>query len=82
MFLCIVAPQLASPLAGALVDRIRRRSLPLAVNPLTALAVLPLLAVHDASDVWILYAVALTLQAFTVGLAGVYLLTRMSPSRA
>ena len=48
VFLCIVAPQLASPFAGLLVDRVRRRSLLLAVNPLTALAVLPLLAVHDA----------------------------------
>ena len=30
------------------MDRVRRRTLLLAVNPLTALAVLPLLAVHDA----------------------------------
>jgi MFS family permease len=59
VFLCIVAPQLASPLAGLLVDRVRRRSLLLAVNPITALAVLPLLAVHGAGDVWIIYAVAL-----------------------
>ena len=59
VFLCIVAPQLASPFAGLLVDRVRRRTLLLAVNPLTALAVLPLLAVHDRSDVWIIYAVAL-----------------------
>ena len=58
MFLCIVAPQLASPFAGLLVDRVRRRTLLLAVNPLTALAVLPLLAVHDRGDVWIIYAVA------------------------
>jgi MFS family permease len=59
VFLCIVAPQLASPFAGLLVDRVRRRSLLLAVNPLTALAVLPLLAVHSPDDVWIIYAVAL-----------------------
>ena len=55
---CIVAPQLASPLSGLLVDRVRRRSLLLAVNPLTALAVLPLLAVHDRGDLWIVYAVS------------------------
>jgi MFS family permease len=58
VILCIVAPQLASPFAGALVDRVRRRSLLLAVNPLTALALLPLLAVGDAGDVWIIYVVA------------------------
>jgi MFS family permease len=55
---CIAAPQLASPLSGLLADRVRRRSLLLAVNPLTALAVLPLLAVHSASDLWIIYAVS------------------------
>src|SRR5262249_27795162 len=58
VILCIVAPQLASPLGGLLVDRVRRRSLLLALDPITALAVLPLLLVHDASDVWIIYAVA------------------------
>jgi MFS family permease len=55
---CIAAPQLASPLSGLLADRVRRRSLLLVVNPLTALAVLPLLAVHDRGELWILYAVA------------------------
>ena len=58
VILCIVAPQLASPFAGLLVDRVRRRTLLLVVNPLTALAVLPLLAVHDRGDIWIIYAVA------------------------
>ena len=69
VILCIVAPQLASPFAGALVDRVRRRSLLLAVNPLTALAILPLLAVHDAGDVWIIYAVATVYGASYVVLA-------------
>jgi MFS family permease len=55
---CIVAPQLASPLSGLLADRVRRRSLLLVVNPLTALAVLPLLAVHGRGDLWILYTVS------------------------
>ena len=41
------------------MDRVRRRTLLLVVNPLTALAVLPLLFVHDAGDVWIIYVVAL-----------------------
>ncbi len=69
VILCIVAPQLASPFAGALVDRVRRRTLLLAVNPLTALAILPLLAVHDAGDVWIIYAVATVYGASYVVLA-------------
>jgi MFS family permease len=56
---CIAAPQLAAPLSGLLADRVRRRSLLLVVNPLTALAVLPLLAVHDRGDLWIVYAVSL-----------------------
>jgi MFS family permease len=55
---CIAAPQIASPLSGLLVDRVRRRTLLLWVNPLTALAVLPLLAVHDRGDLWIVYVVA------------------------
>jgi MFS family permease len=56
---CIAAPQLASPLSGLVADRMRRRTLLLIVNPATALAVLPLLAVHDRGDIWIVYAVAL-----------------------
>jgi MFS family permease len=56
---CIAAPQLAAPLSGLLVDGGRRRTLLMWVNPLTAVAVLPLLAVHDRGDLWILYAVAL-----------------------
>jgi MFS family permease len=55
VILCIVAPGLASPFAGVLVDRVRRRSLLLAVNPLTALALTPLLF---ADGVWVIYAVA------------------------
>lgn len=58
VFLCIVAPGLLSPLGGLLVDRMRRRTLLMVVNPLTALSVLPLLLVRDAGDVWIIYAVA------------------------
>src|SRR3954467_6045667 len=46
VMLCIVAPQRGSRLAGLLVARVRRRSLLLAVNPITALAIVPLLFVH------------------------------------
>ena len=69
VFLCIVAPQLLSPLGGLLVDRVRRRTLLLVVNPLTALAVLPLLLVRDAGDVWIVYVVATLYGASYVVLA-------------
>jgi MFS family permease len=55
---CIALPQLGAPLSGLLADRVRRRSLLMAVNPLTAVAVVPLLAVHDRGDLWIIYAVS------------------------
>src|SRR4051812_50049890 len=54
--LCVVAPQLLSPLSGLLVDRVRRRPLLIAVNLASAAVVLALLAVGDR--VAILYAVA------------------------
>jgi len=53
---CVVAPQLLSPLAGLLVDRVRRRPLLIAVNLASAAVVLALLAVGDR--VAILYAIA------------------------
>jgi MFS family permease len=48
------SPHLLAPLAGL---RVRRRPLLIATNLATAVAVLPLLLVHDRGDVWILYAV-------------------------
>ena len=69
VILCIAAPNLLSPLGGLLVDRVKRRTLLLIVNPLTALSVLPLLLVRDAGDVWLLYAVALVYGASYVLLA-------------
>jgi MFS family permease len=53
----IAAPAVLSPLSGLLVDRMRRRRLLIVANLATAAAVLPLLAVHDRGDLWILYAV-------------------------
>jgi MFS family permease len=55
----LAAPQLLAPLSGLLVDRVRRRPLLVVTNLATAVAVLPLLLVHDRGDVWILYAVTL-----------------------
>ncbi|HEY3715287.1 MAG TPA: MFS transporter [Jatrophihabitantaceae bacterium] len=56
-FLFLTAPTLLAPAAGLLVDRVRRRPLLLAVNVIMSLAVLPLLAVHGAGQVWLIYAV-------------------------
>jgi MFS family permease len=53
---CVVAPQLLSPLAGLLVDRVRRRPLLIAVNLASAAVVLALLAVDDR--IGLLYAIA------------------------
>jgi len=53
---CVAAPQLLSPLAGLLVDRVRRRPLLIAANLASAAVVLALLLVGDR--VAVLYAVA------------------------
>lgn len=47
------------PLAGLLADRVRKRPLMIIVNFLLAGSVLLLLFVHDKSDAWIIYLVAL-----------------------
>jgi MFS family permease len=60
-FVAFLLPQLASPVAGLLVDRVRRRPLLIAANLASALAVTPLMLVHGADDVWIVYAVSLAL---------------------
>lgn len=48
---------LTAPFAGILVDRLRRKRLLVVVNVASAGAVLPLLLVHRASDVYIVYIV-------------------------
>jgi MFS family permease len=60
-FLAFLLPQLVSPLAGLLVDRVRRRPLMIAVNLASAAAVTPLALVRDGGDVWIVYLVMLAL---------------------
>jgi MFS family permease len=57
-FLWMVLPSLAAPLIGLYLDRVRRKPLLVWGSVASAVAVLPLLAVHDAGDVWIVYAVA------------------------
>ena len=58
-FFFFLAPAVAAPLAGLLVDRVRRRPLLVLLNLLGALILVPLFAVHDADDVWLVYVVML-----------------------
>jgi MFS family permease len=57
VFLALLAPMLVAPLLGLVVDRFPRRKVLIANDLATALALLPLLLVHDRGDVWILFAV-------------------------
>ena len=58
VILLIVAPSLGAPLAGYVVDRVRRRRFLVVANLLSALAVLPLLAVGDDGPTWLVLVVA------------------------
>jgi MFS family permease len=58
VFFVLVLPQLVSPFAGLVVDRVRKRPVLIAVNAAAGLAILLLLFVHDRSDVWLIYVVA------------------------
>lgn len=60
-------PALVSPLLGQLVDRVSRRRFMVVVYVVGAVSLLPLLAVHDVSRVWIVYAV--TVLYATIGYA-------------
>src|SRR5262249_18667225 len=53
-----------APLAGVVVDRVRRRPLLVTVYSIEAVATLSLLSVHDRGDVWLLYAMAVVIGAF------------------
>jgi Transmembrane secretion effector len=57
VFFALSLPSLCSPLAGLVVDRVRRRPLLIVTYCVEAVGVLALLGVHSRSDVWILYAV-------------------------
>src|SRR5437899_2151134 len=58
VFFVIVVPTLFAPLAGLVVDRLRKRPLLIATNCAMGLALLLLLFVHDRSDLWLIYLVA------------------------
>lgn len=56
--LLIAAPSIVAPFFGIVVDKVRRRRFLIALNLLCALAIVPLLLVEGAKDVWIVYAVS------------------------
>ncbi len=57
-FFFMALPSLAAPVAGMFVDRAKRRTVLIWGNLASALAMAPLLFVHDAGQVWIIYVVA------------------------
>lgn len=58
VFLALAVPTLFAPLAGHLADRVRRKTLLLAVNAITALIVLTLIFVRSRDELWLIYVVA------------------------
>src|SRR6476646_8060346 len=52
-FLWMTAPAVVAPLLGYVVDRVPRRAFLVVGNIASAVALLPLVLVHDAGDVWI-----------------------------
>lgn len=58
VFFVFALGTLLGPLTGVVVDRVRRRSLLIVANLASAVAILPLLAVDGAHQVWLIYAVA------------------------
>ena len=61
-FFTFAAGSLLAPLGGLLADRMRRRPLMIAADSVLGAIVLLLLLVHDRSDAWVIYAVALRLR--------------------
>lgn len=57
-FFFMVIPALGAPLLGMWVDRMRRKPLLVWGNLASAVAVLPLVLVRDAGDVWLIWLVA------------------------
>ncbi len=69
VFFAFGLPQLAAPLFGMVVDRVKRKPLLIAVNLVMGVAVLLLLLVHGRGDVWIIYLVMI-LYGASYGLLG------------
>jgi MFS family permease len=73
VFFFYTLPYALSPLAGLLVDRVRRAPLMVAVNVASAAVVLLLLLVHDESLLWLVYLVI-----FLYGVSGALLASAQS----
>jgi Na+/melibiose symporter-like transporter len=80
-FFFFSAPTLLAPVSGLLIDRVSRRRLLIAVNACTGCAVLALLLVHGAGQVWLIYLVMVVygLSNSTLGAAGSALLASLLP---
>ena len=81
-FFFFSAPTLLAPVSGLVVDRVDRRRLLIAVNAFTGCAVLALLLVHGAGQVWLVYMVMVVygLSYSTLGAAQSALLTSLLPA--
>jgi MFS family permease len=80
-FFFFSAPTLLAPVSGLLIDRVSRRRLLIAVNAITGCAVLALLLVHGAGQVWLIYLVMVVygLSYSTLGAAQSALLASLVP---
>jgi Na+/melibiose symporter-like transporter len=58
VFFVLVLPSFLAPIAGLLVDRLRRRPLLIGAYSVEGLAVLSLVFVHGRGDLWLIYVVA------------------------
>ena len=76
-----VLPSLFGPALGVYVDRFPRRRVMVLTDLAAALALLPLLGVHDAGDIWLIYIASFLLGIATVvyGAARAGLLVSMVP---
>jgi len=68
-FLFFTLPTVLAPLAGLLVDRVRRKPLLVVANLAGAVILTPLFLVGDAGDVWIIYTVMFLYGAHNVVVA-------------
>jgi MFS family permease len=59
VFFAYTAPGLISPLYGAVVDRVRARSLMIGLNVAGAVVLVPLVGVQGRGQLWVIYAVTL-----------------------
>src|SRR2546425_10280823 len=58
VFFVLALPSLFAPLAGLVVDRVRKRPLLIATNLLFGTSLLVLLFVHGRGELWLIYLVA------------------------